>query len=218
MDSDQGAIEAVIWDFGGVLTTSPFEAFNRYEARHGLPKDFIRSVNATHPHSNAWALLESARIGLDEFDRLFADESRAKGFAVPGRAVLRLLGGDLRPRMTEALRRCNMRFKTACITNNFTAGAYPSRAAAARQRKIDAVMALFDLIVESSVEGVRKPDPAIYQRTCERLGVAPTACVFLDDLGVNLKPARTLGMHTIKVVDEDQALNELQAATRIALD
>ena len=215
MQFSQRDVEAVIWDFGGVLTSSPFEAFNRYEARHGLPKDFIRGVNAANPERNAWAQFESARIGLDEFDRLFEQESRSRGHAVSGRAVVALLSGGLRPRMVAALKKCNERFKTACITNNFSAGAYPSDGAAEKARKTEAVMALFDLIVESSIEGVRKPNPAIYQRTCERLGVAPQACVFLDDLGVNLKPARALGMHTIKVVDEEQALRDLQAATGV---
>lgn len=214
MDLSQRDFKAVIWDFGGVLTTSPFQAFNRYEAQHGLPKDFIRGINATNPDGNAWAQFESARIGLEEFDRLFEQESKAKGHAVPGRQVVELLSGRLRPRMVEALKRCNERFKTACITNNFSAGAHPT-GAAAKAHRTEAVMALFDLVVESSVEGVRKPNPAIYQRTCERLAVAPQACVFLDDLGVNLKPARALGMHTIKVVDEDQALQDLQAATGI---
>lgn len=216
MESGREGLEAVIWDFGGVLTASPFEAFNRYEARHGLPKDFIRSVNATNPERNAWAQFESAQVSLDEFDRLFEAESRAQGFPVGGRRVVELLSGALRPRMVEALRRCKQRFKVACITNNVKAGRGPAMAdSEAKRRQTEAVMALFDLVVESSLEAVRKPNPAIYELTCERLRVAPSACVFLDDLGINLKPARALGMHTIKVVDEEQALRDLQAATGI---
>lgn len=216
MESGREGLEAVIWDFGGVLTASPFEAFNRYEARHGLPKDFIRSVNATNPERNAWAQFESAQVSLDEFDRLFEAESRAQGFPVGGRRVIELLSGALRPRMVEALRRCKQRFKVACITNNVKAGRGPAMAdSEGKRRQTEAVMALFDLVVESSLEGVRKPNPAIYELTCERLRVAPSACVFLDDLGINLKPARALGMHTIKVVDEEQALRDLRAATGI---
>ena len=212
------AIDAVIWDFGGVLTTSPFAAFNRYEAARGLPRDFIRGVNATNPHDNAWAQFESAAIGPEQFDRLFEAESRAQGHPVPGREVIELLSGDLRPRMVAALRACRQRFKTACITNNVRSGTTATTAAVeAKRQRTEAVMALFDLVVESSMEGIRKPNPAIYKLTCERLAVAPAACVFLDDLGINLKPARALGMTTIKVVDEDQALGELAATTGLAL-
>ena len=211
-------IQAVIWDFGGVLTRSPFEAFNRYEDEQGLPRDFIRSINATNPDTNAWARFESATVSLAEFDALFEDESRACGHPVRGRDVIEMLSGEVRPRMVEVLRRCKERFKVACITNNMKTGLGPSMAgSSARKAETDAVMALFDLIVESSVEGLRKPDPRIYQLTCARLGASPGACVFLDDLGINLKPARALGMHTIKVISEDQALLDLAAATGLQL-
>ncbi|MCY4214011.1 MAG: HAD-IA family hydrolase [Gammaproteobacteria bacterium] len=213
-----GTIEAVIWDFGGVLTTSPFEAFSRYEQAHGLPKDFIRGVNATNPESNAWARFESAQLTLTEFDAAFAAETAAKGCRVPGRDVIALLSGDLRPRMVEALKRCKAHFKVACITNNVKSGKGPAMATSdAKRKRTEAVMALFDLVVESSVEGIRKPNPEIYRLTCDRLGVAPDACAFLDDLGVNLKPARQLGMRTIKVVVEDQAIRELAQITGIKM-
>ena len=213
-----GTIEAVIWDFGGVLTTSPFAAFNRYEQARGLPKDFIRGINATNPERNAWAQFESAQVGLDEFDGLFAAEAAAQGCRVPGRDVIALLSGDLRPRMVEVLKRCKAHFKVACITNNVKSGTGPAMAASdAKRRLTEAVMALFDLVVESSVEGIRKPNPEIYRLTCARLGVAPEACAFLDDLGVNLKPARQLGMRTIKVVEQDQAIRELEQITGIEM-
>lgn len=213
-----GTIEAVIWDFGGVLTTSPFEAFNRYEQAHGLPNDFIRGINATNPESNAWAQFESAQISLEEFDAAFAAEAAAKGGKVPGRDVIALLSGDLRPRMVEVLKRCKEHFKVACITNNVKSGTGPAMATSdAKREQTGDVMALFDLVVESSIEGIRKPNPEIYRLTCARLGVAPDACAFLDDLGINLKPARQLGMHTIKVVEEDQAIRELEQITGIEM-
>ena len=213
-----GTIEAVIWDFGGVLTTSPFEAFNRYEQAHGLPNDFIRGINATNPESNAWAQFESAQISLEEFDAAFAAEAAAKGAKVPGRDVIALLSGDLRPRMVEVLKRCKAHFKVACITNNVKSGTGPAMATSdAKREQTGAVMELFDLVVESSIEGIRKPNPEIYRLTCARLGVAPDACAFLDDLGINLKPARQLGMHTIKVVEEDQAIRELEQITGIEM-
>ncbi len=207
-------IQAVLWDFGGVLTTSPFEAFNRYEAERGIPRDFIRQVNATNPEGNAWALFESSEVTLDEFDRLFAEESAARGHRIPGREVVELLSGDIRPRMVHVLEHCKTRFPVACITNNVRSGQGPGMASSSqRASRVAEVMALFDLVVESSVEGIRKPNPQIYQIACERLGVVPEGAVFLDDLGINLKPARALGMHTIKVLDEDQAINELAGIT-----
>lgn len=213
-----GTIEAVIWDFGGVLTTSPFEAFNRYEQAHGLPDDFIRGINATNPESNAWAQFESAQISLEEFDAAFAAEAAAKGYEVPGRDVIALLSGDLRPRMVKVLKRCKEHFKVACITNNVKSGTGPAMATSdAKREQTGAVMELFDLVVESSIEGIRKPNPEIYRLTCARLGVAPDACAFLDDLGINLKPARQLGMQTIKVVEEDQAIRELEQITGIEM-
>lgn len=207
-------VEAVIWDFGGVFTTSPFEAFNRYEAAHGLPKDLIRTVNATNPLENAWALFERAKIDRAGFDLKFLEESTALGHPVRGADVLPLLAGDVRPRMVEALRLCKARFKVACITNNMAQGHGPGMAASPEGASRSAgIMALFDVIVESSKTGIRKPDPRIYQITCEQLGVAPASCVYLDDLGVNCKPAAQLGMKAIKVVTEAQALDELAVAT-----
>lgn len=207
-------IDAILWDFGGVFTTSPFEAFARFERARGLPRDFIRSINAANPNDNAWARFESAAIDVDEFDAAFRQEAEARGHGVGGKDVLALLSGDFRPRMAAALAECKRHYKVGCITNNMKRGDGPGMAASAdRATQAAAVMALFDVIVESSVEGVRKPNPRIYEIACERLGVAPDRAVFLDDLGINLKPARAMGMTTIKVVTEEQAIRELAKAT-----
>ena len=209
-------IQAVLWDFGGVLTTSPFEAFSRYETEHGLPVDFIRTINASNAHDNAWAKFESSQIDLAGFDTAFAEESAAAGHLIRGQDVVALLSGDLRPRMVSVLELCKQHFKVACITNNVKSGTGPAMASdPTKAQRVRQVMALFDLVVESSVEGIRKPNPKIYQLTCDRLGVAPADTVFLDDLGINLKPARALGMQTIKVLSEDQAINELTAVTEL---
>ena len=211
------SLEAVLWDFGGVLTTSPFEAFNRYESERGLPKDFIRGINATNPETNAWAQFESNAIDLDDFDEAFALEAQAKGHEVRGKDVIALLSGDLRPRMVEVLKTCKAKMKVACITNNVKSGSGPGMARSERKANaIAEVMGLFDLVVESSVEGVRKPNPAIYTLTCERHGVSPSGAVFLDDLGINLKPAKALGMQTIKVVTEQQAIEDLSGITGLS--
>jgi putative hydrolase of the HAD superfamily len=208
-------IEAVIWDFGGVLTSSPFEAFARFERERGLPADIIRRTNAANHWENAWAKFERAEVDIEAFDRLFAAESLALGAEVRGRDVLPLLSGDLRPEMVEALRRVKARFKTGCITNNLPANAIGS--ASGRTLYVAEVMALFDSVIESAKIGLRKPDPRIYRMMVENLGVEPNTCVYLDDLGVNLKPARAMGMTTIKVLNGPQAIAELEAATGLAL-
>ena len=204
--------KAIFWDFGGVFTTSPFEAFNRYEASRGIPLDFIRGVNATNPETNAWAQFESSAVTPAEFDVLFEAESIALGHRIPGREVLPLLSGELRPRMVEALRLAKTRYANACITNNVRTGQGPSMARSSEKASSMAdVMALFDHVIESSKEGVRKPNPRIYEMACERTGVAAYEVLYLDDLGINLKPAKAMGMTTIKVLNEAQTLAELAA-------
>ena len=208
------AIEAVIWDFGGVFTTSPFEAFNHYEARRGLPMDLIRRVNSTNPDSNAWALFERGEIDSRAFDQKFFEESTALGHPLRGAEVLPLLSGEVRPRMVAALLACKQRFKVGCITNNVIHGHGPGMAATPQgASRASDIMRHFDAIIESSKTGIRKPDPRVYVMMCELLGVAPKACVYLDDLGINCKPAALLGMRAIKVVSEEQALADLEGAT-----
>lgn len=206
-------IEAVIWDFGGVLTSSPFEAFARYERERGLPENFIRGINATNPDTNAWALFERSEVTLEQFDELFAQEAIAKGHEVRGRDVVELLAGDIRPAVVKALKACKAKVKVGCITNNVPAGKGAGMARSEdKAAQVAEVMALFDHVIESSKLGIRKPDPRIYELACETLGVSPANCVYLDDLGINLKPAKMLGMTTIKVVEPGQALAELEAA------
>ncbi|RPH45080.1 MAG: HAD family hydrolase [Burkholderiales bacterium] len=206
-------IQAVIWDFGGVISSSPFEAFARYEAARGLPANFLRTVNATNPHDNAWAKLERSEFGVEAFDEAFAAESRALGHEVRGADVLPLLAGEIRPEMVEALRRIGARMKTGCITNNFTAmGSSPMGGLYKAE-----IMGLFHHVIESARAGVRKPDPRIYTMMTDALGVEPARCVYLDDLGINLKPARDLGMRTIKVGEAAPALVELERHVGFAL-
>lgn len=208
-------LEAVIWDFGGVITTSPFEAFSRFELERGLPADIIRRTNAINHWENAWAKFERAEVSLETFDHLFALESLALGAEVRGKDVLPLLSGDLRPEMVDALRLVGGQFKTGCITNNLPANSIGS--IGGRSLYVAEVMALFDHVIESAKIGLRKPDPRIYQMMVEALDVDPKRCVYLDDLGVNLKPARDMGMTTIKVVTAAQALADLETATGMSL-
>ncbi len=211
--------EAVIFDFGGVITASPFEAFNRLEAERGLPQDFVRRVNATNPDSNAWALFERAEIGAAEFDALFAGEAQALGHALEGAAVLAVLSGSIRPAMVSALDTLKGEgYRLACITNNVPAGHGAGMARSGdKADAYEQVFARFEHVIESSKAGVRKPDPRIYQMMCENLGLEPAACIYLDDLGINCKPAAQLGMHAIKVTSGEQALADLSGVLGLSL-
>jgi putative hydrolase of the HAD superfamily len=217
------SITTVIFDFGGVITASPFEAFNRLEAERGLPHDFVRRVNATNPDDNAWAKFERAEIDAAAFDSLFAEEARALGYELEGGAVLAVIAGAVRPAMVAALDTIKAKgFRIACITNNVPGGKMGIKGAGMTRSEEAAIevadiMARFEHVIESSKAGVRKPDPAIYLMMCEKLGVEPAECVYLDDLGINCKPAAMLGMHAIKVTRGEQALADLSAVLGIPL-
>jgi putative hydrolase of the HAD superfamily len=202
-------LKAVLFDLGGVILTSPFEAFAEYERAHRLPPGFIRSLNAANSDDNAWARLERNAVTFEEFCRLFEAEARSAGHELDAAAVMRLLAGEIRPAMVTAVRRCQERLRTAALTNNFT---LPDGDPAMTE-----IRELFDVIVESSRIGVRKPDPRFYELACAELDVSPGESVFLDDLGVNLKSARALGMTTIKVDDPARAIAELETVVGFAL-
>lgn len=210
---------AVIFDFGGVITASPFEAFNRLEAERGLPRDFIRSVNAANPDSNAWALFERAEIDAAQFDALFSAEARALGHDLDGASVLGVLSGAVRPAMVAALDRLrDAGYRIACITNNVPTGHGAGLARSHdRNDALEAIFARFEHVIESSKAGVRKPDPRIYAMMCDHLGVAPNQCIYLDDLGINCKPAAAMGMHAIKVTSGEQALADLSAVLNLGV-
>jgi putative hydrolase of the HAD superfamily len=210
---------AVIFDFGGVITASPFEAFNRLEGERGLPHDFIRQVNAAAPDHNAWARFERAEIDAGTFDALFAEEAARFGHRLEGRAVLAVLSGSIRPAMVTALDRlAGAGYRLGCITNNVPAGHGAGMARSGDNADAyEQVFARFEHVIESSKAGVRKPDPAIYLMMCQALGLEPAACVYLDDLGINCKPAARLGMHAIKVTSGEQALADLSAVLGLDL-
>ena len=210
-----GTIRAAFFDFGGVILSSPFEAFNRFEERNALPRDFIRTINSTNPDTNAWARFERSDVAFDEFCDLFEAECREQGQDVAARELMPLLAGEVRPAMVEAVRRCRERLTTACLTNNWVS--FDDSAEAGRADGHDDVLSLFDHIVESSKVGVRKPDPRFYEIACEWAQVEPNQVVFLDDLGVNLKPAKAMGMTTIKVGDPTVALRELEQVVGFSL-
>jgi putative hydrolase of the HAD superfamily len=203
-------IRAALFDFGGVISTSPFESFAAYEGKEGLPDGFLRGLNATNHDTNAWARHERNEVTFDEFCTAYEAEALEAGYKIDAREVMACLAGDIRPEMLEAIARCHERLKTALITNNIASMSDGAEKGAPTMLTI--VEGLFDVVLESSKLGMRKPDPRIYELACEQLEVEPHEVVFLDDLGINLKPAAQMGMTTIKVVDADAALAELEAA------
>ena len=206
-------IEAVLFDFGGVILSSPFEAFAAYEKEIGLQTDTIRKINATDPHSNAWAQFERREVSTEDFVLLFEEEALALGYELDAQRILEGLHGSLRPSMVEALSKCSSKFKTAMLTNNITPMGEQDL-----DEDVQKVVEIFDLLIESSIEGCRKPEEKFYEVACERLNVKPENCVFLDDLGINLKPARAMGMTTIKVIDPEDAIKELYEILGITSD
>ena len=209
-------VSAVVFDLGGVLTESPMTAFAAYEAEAGLPDGLIVRLNSTDPHRNAWARFERNELDVAGFSAAFEAEAAAAGYRVDAARVLGALRGELRPAMVEAVHRLRAAgLPLGMVSNNV--------APMERTGPLGELLALFDAVVESSVEGARKPEPKIYELTLARLSVAvdrqlePADCAYLDDLGINLKPARALGMHTIKVFDPAAALAELSALVGFSL-
>ena len=197
--------KAIIWDFGGVITSSPFEAFNNFEEANGLPKDIIRTINSENPDMNAWAQFESNSITIDEFNDLFLKEAKAKGFDIKGKDIIKLLKGSIRENMVSFLRELKSDFKLGCITNNVKSSSEENT-----DNETKEAMSIFDHVIESSIVGIRKPNPEIYKISYRALKVDPEECIYLDDLGINLKPARSLGMTTIKVIDPDETIRTVK--------
>jgi len=203
----------VIFDLGGVVFPSPLDVFRSYERDHGLPHRFLSEVVLADPERGAWSRLERGELNFDEFCDAFDAECAAHGGAVSARDLMHAVrvGLDARPEMVtaiDAIRRHGLR--TAALTNNWADDPAGTNRASPTDN-------WFDVMVESAVERMRKPDPRIYQLVCDRLGVSPKETVFLDDLGANLKPARELGMTTIKVAEPDAALATLEDVLGFAL-
>jgi len=206
---------SIFWDFGGVITSSPFEAFNKFEKENKLPENFLRKVNSTNPENNAWALLEQSKINQEEFDKLFFQESSQLGHGVAGLKVLNLLEGDLRMGMVNVIRKLNeLGFTQACLTNNFIPSDENQPDMIDLDKKTE-VFDLFDFVFESKEIGLRKPDQAFYDHVIKEVNISPNKIIFLDDLGINLKPAKSMGITTIKVISESQAKKDLSEILNI---
>ena len=207
------AYSAVIFDLGGVVVSSPLHAIARYERRLGIAEGFVNRVVVDTGGSGAWSRLERGELPIEQFYDEFDRDCERAGQSISARDMMASIaeGAGPRPQMIAAIRAIREQgLRVAALTNNWISE--EKREAGAQELR-----PLFHVFVESSVVGLRKPDPRIYRHVCAELGVEPRAAVFLDDIGRNLKPARQLGMTTIKVEDPDQALAELEASLGFAL-
>ena len=205
-------VQAILFDFGGVITESPFEAFNAFERERGLPINFIRDLNSSRHDLNAWAQLERGEIFPDEFDESFRQEAISRGHDIGGLEILKLVFTPLRPDMISLVQRCKAQYQVACLTNNFPRT--PTLNNLIGKDRLDAwqtVLKEFPYVIESAQIGYRKPEEQFFQIACEVIGIKPEHAVFLDDIGSNLKPARIMGMTTIKVTNAAQAIGALDS-------
>lgn len=203
-------LAAVIFDLGGVVLDSPLHAIARFERELGIPEGFVNRVVVDSGPAGAWSRLERGEIALEAFYAAFEADCARAGRSVPARVMMERIAerSGPRPAMLAAVARIRERgLKAAALTNNWLGDGDGTRALRDR----------FDVFVESCVLGLRKPDPRIYEHTLGELGVGPADAVFLDDIGRNLKPARAMGIATIKVDDPDRALAELAALLGFAL-
>jgi putative hydrolase of the HAD superfamily len=218
------SFEAVIFDLGGVVFPSPFESFDRHDGRAGLPAGFTRRLIRTSSETGAWAALERGELSMSEFFAALEAEAELLGERVDAARIMAGIAEDsgARPAMIVAIDRLREHgLRVGALTNNWAYDT-PERDGAGRTTRTESngvtgVADRFDAIVESAKVGLRKPDPRIYELALERLGSTAPRTVFLDDLGINLKPARAMGMATIKVVDPDTAIDELAAIVGLEL-
>ena len=210
-------LRAVIFDLGGVVLGSPLHAIAAYERELGLPANAVnRVVAATAPHG-AWSRLERGELSMEAFYTAFEADCAAAGHRLSAREMMARMSAAARPRPSMLRAIGTIReagLLTAALTNNW---AHAEPGSAVVDDGTRALREHFDVFVESSVEGLRKPDPRIYSLACDRLGIEPPEAAFLDDIGANLKPARELGMHTIRVTEPEQALRELEAVIGLTL-
>lgn len=202
-------IKTIIFDFGGVITNSPIEGFKLLEEKHGYDKGIITNINMNNPDNNAWAKSERGEIDINTFLEEFEKEALSIGQKINAKEILQQLYGSLRKNMINKIKllSTSKKYKLICLTNVlkgvdiFT----PKE----RVEAVKDVMSYFDIIYESYKLNMRKPEARIYQYILKELNIEPQETVFLDDLGMNLKSARQLGINTIKVIEPNDAIYEL---------
>jgi putative hydrolase of the HAD superfamily len=197
------AFRAVIFDLGGVVLGSPLRAIGRFERERGLPGGLVNRVVVETGPGGAWARLERGELALPRFLSAFEAECARAGHELNAADLMAAIGEQSAPRdaMLEAVSRIRARgMAAAALTNNWVGDGEGT----------GVLRGHFDAFFESSLLGLRKPDPRIYTHACDALGVLPEQVIFLDDIGRNLKPARALGMTTLKVDDPGEALLALE--------
>lgn len=207
--------KAVLFDLGGVVLDSPLHAIARFERDSGIPVGFVNRVVVSTGPTGAWSRLERGELRVETWIPAFERDCADAGQRISAARMMEEIrnASEPRPRMLAAIRAIRARgLRVGALTNNWVADE-PSD-----NRLGQELRSLFDCFVESALVGLRKPDPRIYQHACRELGVAPSESIFLDDIGANLKAARALGMHTIKVDTPEPALAELEAVLEFPLD
>ena len=202
-------IKTIIFDFGGVVTNSPIEGFKKLEKTHGYSKGLITGINMNNPDNNAWARSERGEIEIDTFLSQFEQEALEIGHDINADEILIQLYGSPRPIMIKkiiSLSKSN-KYKLICLTNVLKG--IEKFMPKEREEVVNNIMSYFDKIYESYKIGMRKPEARIYEYIIKDLEINPKETVFLDDLGMNLKTARQLGINTIKVVDPIEAIKTL---------
>ncbi|XP_059264413.1 acyl-CoA dehydrogenase family member 10 isoform X3 [Mustela nigripes] len=206
--SGGGTYRAVIFDMSGVLIPSPGRVAAEWELQNDIPPGTIRKAWISGGENGPWMKLMRGEITtedfLQEFGRLCSEIVKT---SVPVDSFFSLLTSDQVakqfPVMTEAITQIRAKgLRTAVLSNNFYLPNGKSFLPLDRKQ--------FDVVVESCLEGICKPDPRIYKLCLERLGLQPSESIFLDDLGPNLKAAASLGIRTIQVNDPETAIKELE--------
>jgi len=199
--------KAIIFDLGGVVLSSPLAVMAQVQAEQGEAMSTVVSILSNYADDGPWAQLERGEVEADEFCTLLDAQTAAKGVSFSARRLLDAIATHLhiRPEMVAAIRHLRAHgFQVAALTNNWNAGD-------GFAERVSQLAPEFDVFVESYRVHMRKPEPRIYRHVLKELNVAPESAVFLDDFGVNLKPAREMGMATIRVGDPTKALQELEA-------
>lgn len=202
-------IKTIIFDFGGVVTNSPIEGFKKLEDTYGYAKGLITSINMNNPNNNAWAQSERGEINIDTFLSQFEKEALEIGQKINANEILMQLYGSMRPIMVNKIISLakSKKYKLICLTNVLKG--IKKFMPKEREEDVNNIMSYFDVIYESYKIGMRKPESRIYEYIIENLAIIPNEAVFLDDLGMNLKTAKKLGINTIKVVDPEESIKEL---------
>ena len=206
-------IQTIIFDFGGVITDSPIEGFKKLEKSYGISKGVISSIVMTNPDNNAWAKSERGEIDIQTFIEEFNLEAKKLGYNLNAKEILKQLYGPLRPLMVEKIASLSKNYQLICLTNVLKGVHVFSPEE--RKKEVDHVLSFFDKIYESCEIGMRKPEKRIYRYLLDDLKIKPENSVFLDDLGMNLKTAKLLGINTVKVIDPTAALKELDNYLKI---